>query len=55
MHDSDDLWNTLKREVLPSIVANLYSRIVTGGIGDEFHMTGFAIIKNHTFQVIQYE
>ena len=55
VHKSDDYWNTLKREVAPNIVANLYSRIVTGANGDEFHMTGSARIKNYTFSVKQYE
>ena len=55
VHQSDDLLDTLKREVGPHIAANLYSHIVTGAGGDEFHMTGSALIKNYTFSVKQYE
>ena len=54
-HKKDKLSENLKREVLPGIAAHLYSRLVTGVKGDNFPLSGSAIIRNFNFMVKQYE
>ena len=55
LHNSDSTWETLRREVGPSVASNLYSYFMAGSHGQDYHMIGSAVIHNYSFSVKQYE